>query len=53
MTDLLSTRARLARPGFIHARSLTVSGIVINTLSTFMDYLVRLNGAGREMSMGS
>lgn len=46
---LLSTRACLARPGFIHALvSFTVSGIVINTLSTFMDYLVRLNGAGRE-----
>jgi hypothetical protein len=45
----LSTRACLARPGFIHALvSFTVSGIVINTLSTFMDYLVRLNGAGRE-----
>jgi MFS family permease len=45
----LSTRACLARPGFIHSLvSFTVSGIVINTLSTFMDYLVRLNGAGRE-----
>jgi MFS family permease len=45
----LSTRACLARPGFIHALvSFTVSGIIINTLSTFMDYLVRLNGAGRE-----
>lgn len=38
----------MARPGFIHSLvSFTVSGIVINTLSTFMDYLVRLNGAGR------
>lgn len=45
----LSTRACLARPGFVHSLvSFTVSGIVINTLSTFMDYLVRLNGAGRE-----
>lgn len=45
----LSTRACLARPGFIHSLvSFTVSGVVINTLSTFMDYLVRLNGAGRE-----
>lgn len=45
----LSTRACLARPGFIHALvAFTVSGVVINTLSTFMDYLVRLNGAGRE-----
>jgi len=48
---LLSIRACAARPGFIHALvSFTVSGIVINTLSTFMDYLVRLNGAGREMT---
>lgn len=46
---ILSTRACLARPGFIHALvSFTVSGIVINTLSTYMDYLVRLNGVGRE-----
>lgn len=46
---LLSARACLSRPGFVHALvSFTVSGIVINTLSTFMDYLVRLNGAGRE-----
>lgn len=46
---ILSTRACLARPGFIHSLvCFTVSGIVINTLSTFMDYLVRLNGAGRE-----
>jgi len=46
---LLSTRACLSRPGFIHALvTFTVSGIVINTLSTFMDYLVRLNGVGRE-----
>ena len=46
---LLSARACLSRPGFIHALvAFTVSGIVINTLSTFMDYLVRLNGAGRE-----
>ena len=46
---ILSARACLSRPGFIHALvSFTVSGIVINTLSTFMDYLVRLNGAGRQ-----
>jgi MFS family permease len=45
----LSTRACLARPGFVHSLvSFAVSGVVINTLSTFMDYLVRLNGAGRE-----
>ena len=46
---ILSVRACLSRPGFLHALvAFTVSGIVINTLSTFMDYLVRLNGAGRE-----
>lgn len=46
---ILATRACFARPGFIHSLvSFTVSGIVINTLSTYMDYLVRLNGAGRE-----
>jgi len=46
---LLSTKACLARPGFVHSLvAFTVSGIVINTLSTFMDYLVRLNGEGRE-----
>jgi hypothetical protein len=46
---LLSARACLSRPGFVHALvAFTVSGIVINTLSTFMDYLVRLNGASRE-----
>lgn len=45
----LSIKACMARPGFIHCLvSFTVSGIVINTLSTFMDHLVRLNGAGRE-----
>mmetsp|Transcript_10095 Transcript_10095/g.14279 ORF Transcript_10095/g.14279 Transcript_10095/m.14279 type:complete len:1330 (-) Transcript_10095:72-4061(-) len=46
---IMSIRACFARPGFIHCLvSFTASGIVINTLSTFMDYLVRLNGAGRE-----
>jgi len=46
---LLSIRACFARRGFVHAlATFTVSGIVINTLSTYMDYLVRLNGAGRE-----
>ncbi|KAL3944877.1 MAG: hypothetical protein SGBAC_001020 [Bacillariaceae sp.] len=45
---LLSIRACLSRPGFTHALvAFTVSGIVINTLSTYMDYLVRLNGAPR------
>ncbi|KAL7578379.1 hypothetical protein ACA910_012781 [Epithemia clementina (nom. ined.)] len=46
---ILAIRACFARAGFIHSLvSFTVSGIVINTLSTYMDYLVRLNGAGRE-----
>ena len=45
---LLSARACLSRPGFIQVLvAFTASGIVINTLSTFMDYLVRLNGAPR------
>lgn len=44
-----SIKACFSRPGFIHCLvSFTVSGIVINTLSTFMDYLVTLNGAGRQ-----
>jgi len=42
-------RACFRRPGFAHCVvAFTTSGIVINTLSTFMDYLVTLNGAGRE-----
>lgn len=46
---LRSIRACFRRPGFVHALvAFAVSGIVINTLSTFMDYLVRLNGVGRE-----
>ena len=46
---LLSVKACMARRGFIHAVvAFAVSGIVINTLSTYMDYLVRLNGASRE-----
>lgn len=43
-----SLKACFARQGFIHALvAFTASGIVINTLSTYMDYLVRLNGAPR------
>ena len=43
-----SLKACFARQGFIHALvAFTASGIVINTLSTYMDYLVRLNGASR------
>lgn len=46
---LLSLRACFSRPGFTQTlAAFTVSGIVINTLSTYMDYLVRLGGAGRE-----
>ena len=44
-----SLHACMIRPGFSHAlAAFTVSGIVINTLSTYMDYLVRLNGAPRS-----
>jgi len=44
-----SLHACMIRPGFTHAlAAFTVSGIVINTLSTYMDYLVRLNGAPRS-----
>ena len=43
-----SLKACFARKGFMHALvAFTASGIVINTLSTYMDYLVRLNGAPR------
>ncbi len=42
-------KACFSRPGFAHCVvAFTTSGIVINTLSTFMDYLVTLEGAGRE-----
>ena len=42
-------KACFRRPGFAHCVvAFTTSGIVINTLSTYMDYLVTLNGAGRE-----
>lgn len=42
-------KACFARKGFAHCVvAFTTSGIIINTLSTFMDYLVTLNGAGRE-----
>ena len=46
---IMSTRACFSRPGFIHAVvAFTVSGIVLNTIATFMDYLVRLDGGGQE-----
>mmetsp|Transcript_19947 Transcript_19947/g.41986 ORF Transcript_19947/g.41986 Transcript_19947/m.41986 type:complete len:843 (+) Transcript_19947:263-2791(+) len=42
-------RACFRRKGFSHCVvAFTTSGIIVNTLSTFMDYLVTLNGAGRE-----
>lgn len=42
-------KACFRRKGFSHCVvAFTTSGIIINTLSTFMDYLVTLNGAGRE-----
>jgi MFS family permease len=42
-------KACFARPGFSHCIvAFTTSGIIINTLSTFMDYLVTLGGAGKE-----
>lgn len=45
-----SIRACFSRPGFMHAVvAFTASGIVINTLSTYMDYLVRLGGSGRQL----
>jgi len=44
-----SLRACFARKGFSHCvLAFATSGIAINTLSTFMGYLVTLNGVGRE-----
>ena len=41
-------KACFRRPGFAHCVvAFTTSGIIVNTLSTFMDYLVTLNGAPR------
>ena len=45
-----SIKACFSRPGFTHTVvAFAASGIVLNTLSTYMDYLVRLGGSGREM----
>jgi hypothetical protein len=42
-------KACFRRRGFGHCVvAFATSGIIINTLSTYMDYLVTLNGAGRE-----
>ena len=39
-------KACFRRKGFVHCVvAFTTSGIIVNTLSTFMDYLVTLNGA--------
>jgi len=47
---LRSIRACFSRPGFVHSViAFAASGIVLNTLSTYMDYLVRLGGSGREV----
>uniref|UniRef100_A0A7S4RSP2 Major facilitator superfamily (MFS) profile domain-containing protein n=1 Tax=Ditylum brightwellii TaxID=49249 RepID=A0A7S4RSP2_9STRA len=46
---ILSAKACFSRPGFVHAVvAFTASGIVINTLSTYMDYLVGIAGGGRQ-----
>ncbi|KAL7464042.1 hypothetical protein ACHAXS_004389 [Conticribra weissflogii] len=45
----LSFKSCFARKGFAHCVvAFATSGIVVNTLSTFMDYLVRLQGAERK-----
>eukprot|EP00573_Skeletonema_grethae_P000868 CAMPEP_0201687840 /NCGR_PEP_ID=MMETSP0578-20130828/1715_1 /ASSEMBLY_ACC=CAM_ASM_000663 /TAXON_ID=267565 /ORGANISM="Skeletonema grethea, Strain CCMP 1804" /LENGTH=775 /DNA_ID=CAMNT_0048172019 /DNA_START=188 /DNA_END=2516 /DNA_ORIENTATION=- len=42
-------KACFARKGFAHCIvAFTTSGIIVNTLSTFMDYLVTLNGADKS-----
>jgi len=46
---LLAAKACFARKGFSHALVVfTVSGIVINTLSTYLDYLVRVSYSDDE-----
>jgi len=45
---LQSIKACFSRPGFVHAVvAFAVGGVVINTLSTYMDYLVQLGGSDR------
>lgn len=45
-----SIKACFSRKGFIHTVvAFAASGVVLNTLSTYMDYLVRLGGSGRQM----
>eukprot|EP00559_Dactyliosolen_fragilissimus_P007780 CAMPEP_0184862402 /NCGR_PEP_ID=MMETSP0580-20130426/6869_1 /TAXON_ID=1118495 /ORGANISM="Dactyliosolen fragilissimus" /LENGTH=1717 /DNA_ID=CAMNT_0027360257 /DNA_START=401 /DNA_END=5554 /DNA_ORIENTATION=+ len=44
-----SLKACFSRSGFIHSLvAFATSGIVINTLSTYMDYLISLGGASRK-----
>eukprot|EP00557_Chaetoceros_sp_GSL56_P011164 CAMPEP_0176481464 /NCGR_PEP_ID=MMETSP0200_2-20121128/2838_1 /TAXON_ID=947934 /ORGANISM="Chaetoceros sp., Strain GSL56" /LENGTH=1442 /DNA_ID=CAMNT_0017877679 /DNA_START=223 /DNA_END=4551 /DNA_ORIENTATION=- len=46
---LRSIKACFSRKGFIHTViAFAVSGIVLNTLSTYMEYLLRLGGSGRQ-----
>lgn len=46
---LRSIKACFSRKGFIHTVvAFAVSGIVLNTLSTYMEYLLRLGGSGRK-----
>jgi MFS family permease len=46
---LRSIKACFSRTGFIHTVvAFAVSGIVLNTLSTYMEYLLRLGGSGRK-----
>jgi uncharacterized membrane protein len=44
-----SIKACFSRKGFLHTVvAFAVSGIVLNTLNTYMDYLLRLAGSGRQ-----
>lgn len=46
---LRSIKACFSRKGFVHTVvAFAVSGIVLNTLNTYMDYLLRLDGSGRQ-----
>lgn len=46
---LRSIKACFSRKGFIHTVvAFAASGIVLNTLSTYMEYLLRLGGSGRQ-----
>mmetsp|Transcript_24937 Transcript_24937/g.57595 ORF Transcript_24937/g.57595 Transcript_24937/m.57595 type:complete len:745 (-) Transcript_24937:339-2573(-) len=46
---ILSVRALWRRSGFVHSLvAFVISAIVINTLSTYMDYLVKAGGGNRK-----